>query len=313
MSNPSLSFDTDVAIKVLRTASVGHALDLAKMHGKHDSYLGILTEDKCAFEEALGYIAGLPFEHARHTLRKFGHILMKNCPQQTTDLLKKICTDYFTTPNNLDDRSLLTYEVDHYNGGSNGITADGIQFFDTAINIDRANPEDFIHLFTKVESKLLVEFLEHLLANVTSCSKLVYNTLIEHYLHHWKTDAKAEKRLLEILRRPPTNDDQSIPYDRNHVLILCSTYEFWPGIMYIYEEQQQYHLIVRYYLKNGDYNNLMNTCKRLGKLQPTLWLQAMTGLRDNKSAPSNLLPQVLQTIGRLNERLEMIFICPLVL
>lgn len=57
-------------------------------------------------------------------------------------------------------------------------------------------------------------------------------------------------------------------------------------------------MIVRYYLKIGDYNSLTNTCKRLGKTQPTLWLQALTGLRDNKNAPTNLLPQVLQVIGK---------------
>lgn len=54
---------------------------------------------------------------------------------------------------------------------------------------------------------------------------------------------------------------------------------------------------MRYYLKNGDYNSLINTCKRLGKMQPSLWLQALTGLRDNKNAPSNLLSQILQVIS----------------
>lgn len=61
---------------------------------------------------------------------------------------------------------------------------------------------------------------------------------------------------------------------------------------------RRYHLIVRYYLKIGDYNSLINSCKRLGKMQPSLWLQALTGLRDNKNAPSNLLAQVLQVIGK---------------
>lgn len=63
---------------------------------------------------------------------------------------------------------------------------------------------------------------------------------------------------------------------------------------------RRYHLIVRYYLKIGDYNSLINSCKRLGKMQPSLWLQALTGLRDNKNAPSNLLAQVLQVIGKIH-------------
>lgn len=61
---------------------------------------------------------------------------------------------------------------------------------------------------------------------------------------------------------------------------------------------RRYHLIIRYYLKVGDYNSLINSCKRLGKMQPSLWLQALTGLRDNKNAPANLLSQILQVISK---------------
>lgn len=229
-------FDLDVAIKVLRNASVEHALLLAKPHHKYDSCISILTEDMCAYDEALDYIAELPFQHAEKTLKKFGHILMKNCSLRTTELLKKICTDYYISQEihrNVDVRDTVNNGTANYN-----LMSDSAIFFDTSPHIDRANPEDFIHLFTKAAPDLLIDFLEHLLTNMTDCSKLVYNTLIEHYLHCWKKDPRAEKRLLEILRRPSTSDESNIPYDRNHILILCSTYEFWPGIMHIYEEQQ---------------------------------------------------------------------------
>lgn len=66
----------------------------------------------------------------------------------------------------------------------------------------------------------------------------------------------------------------------------------------VFRSSFRYHLIVRYYLKIGDYNSLTETCKRLGKMQPSLWLQALTGLRDNKNAPPNLLSQVLEVIGK---------------
>lgn len=226
-------FDLDVAIKVCRNASVDDALVLAKRNLKHDSCISILTEDMCAYSEALDYIAELPFEHAQQNLKKFGNVLMKNCPERTTELLKKLCTDYYQSQKN-DNGDVRDSGLNDI-GGSNLMTDSNI-FFDTSPHIDRANPEDFIHLFTKASPELLIDFLEHLLTNMSNCSQLVYNTLIEHYLRCWKTDARAEKRLLEILRR--TSDEPSLPYDRNHVLILCSTYEFWPGIMYIYEEQQ---------------------------------------------------------------------------
>lgn len=216
-----------------RNASVEHALVLAKRNLKHDSYISILTEDMKDYDEALNYIAELPFEQAQQNLKKYGNMLMQNCPQRTTKLLKKLCTDYFI--------SQSQHFGDDYDSNlfdRNNLMTDSAIFFDTSPHIDRANPEDFIHLFTKAAPEHLIDFLEHLRKNMSKCSQLVYNTLIEHYLRRWKTDSVAEKRLLEILRRNSTGDEPALPYDRNHVLILCSTYEFWPGIMYIYEEQQ---------------------------------------------------------------------------
>lgn len=226
-------FDLDVAIKVCRKASVEHALVLAKRNLKYDSCISILAEDKRAYDEALDYIAELQFDDAQQSLKKFGHILMNNCPQRTTELLKKICTDYYQSQSyqNIDERDANILD-------RNNVLTDSTMFFDTSPHIDRANPEDFIHLFTEAPPEYLIDFLEHLLKNMNNCSQLVYNTLIEHYLRCWKTDPTAEKRLLEILRRNSNSDEPSLPYDRNHVLILCSTHKFWPGIMYIYEEQQ---------------------------------------------------------------------------
>lgn len=229
-------FDLDVAIKVCRNASVEHALVLAKRNQKYDACISILTENMNAYHEALDYIAELPFDHAQQNLKKFGNVLMKNCPQRTTELLKKICTDYYQSQSTQNGDKDLGFNDIAGNHMASAVLS--TIFFDTSPQIDRANPEDFIHLFTDTSSELLIDFFEHLLKNMSNCSQLVYNTLIEHYLRCWKTDARAEKRLLEILRRTSTDDEPNLPYDRNHVLILCSTYEFWPGIMYIYEEQQ---------------------------------------------------------------------------
>lgn len=43
---------------------------------------------------------------------------------------------------------------------------------------------------------------------------------------------------------------------------------------------------------------MLNICKRLGPNQPQLWLQALTGLRKDKTAPANLLSQILQVIAQ---------------
>lgn len=61
----------------------------------------------------------------------------------------------------------------------------------------------------------------------------------------------------------------------------------------------RYHLIVHHHLKNKNYTHLLESCKRLGVAQPSLWLQALTGLRNDKNAPANLLAQILQVICML--------------
>lgn len=227
-------FDLEVAIRVCRKASVDHALALAKRNLKYDSCISILIEDKRAYDAALDYIAELPFEYAQKNLKKIGNVLMKKCPQRTTELLKKLCTGYYQSPNNnrTDDHDSNQFD-------SNTMLSNPTNFFDSSPHIDRANPEDFIHFFNEATPEYLSDFLEHLLRNMNKCAQLVYNTLIEHYLRCWKTDSKAEKRLLEILRNT-SNDESNLQYDRNHILILCSIYEFWPGIMHIYEEQKLY-------------------------------------------------------------------------
>lgn len=213
-------FDLEVAIRVCRKASVDHALALAKRHLKYDSCISIMIEDKRSYDAALDYISELPFEYAQENLKKIGNILMKKCPHRTTELLKNLCTNYC--------QSQSTTKMDDYDN----------RFYDSSPHI-RANPEDFIHFFNEATPEYLCDFLEHQLKNINDCTPLVYNTLIEHYLRCWKTDPKAEKRLLEILRSS-SNDESNLKYDRNHILILCSIYEFWPGIMHIYEEQKLY-------------------------------------------------------------------------
>lgn len=271
--NPDIMFDLDVAIKVCRNASVEHAMSLAKRNQKHDFCLSILTEDQGAFVEAINYIGLLEFNDAEEMLRKYGIVLIEQCANETTELLKKLCTNYRPK-----------------DGVIGAITSS--ELYDTRETVDRANPEDFIHLFVKTPERL-IDFLEHLVRTLSNLSPLVYSTLIELYLHRWQDDLHAEQRLMDILQTIAHS------YDRNHALVMCRMYNFWPGILLIYEEQKLYHLIVRHHLKLGDYNNLLSSCKRLGPTQPSLWLQALTGLRDDKNAPANLLSQILQVIGEI--------------
>lgn len=274
------NFDIDVAIRVCRKSCTDEAFELARFNGKHDYAIGILIEDQKNFADAVAYISELSYDDAEQNLMKYGRTLMEKCPENVVELLKKLCSDYivkkFDEPeqDNELDNDIFAYR----NGGF--------------MERERATPEDFIHLFDG--SKQIIEYIEYLIKNMPTCSKALYNSLIEHYLELWKgADEKAfyEQRLVELIK----NCNQL--YDDNHVLVLCQTYEFGAGAMLIYEEKKLYHLIVRHYLATKDYSSLYVLCKRLGTQEPTIWLHTLNGLKNNNQVPTTFLQEILQVIA----------------
>lgn len=274
------NFDIDVAIRVCRKSCIDEALELAKFNNKHDHAVGILIEDMKHFPEAVSYISELSYDDAERNLMKYGNVLMEQCPDKVVNLLKKLCSDYivkkFDEPEG--DADLDSDLFAYRNGG----------FMDR----ERATPEDFIHLFN--DSKQIIDYIEYLIQNLPTCSKVLYNSLIEHYLTLWKiADEKSifEQRLVDLLK----NSNQF--YDDNHVLVLCQTYEFWLGAMLIYEEKKLYNLIVRHYLTTKDYASLYNLCRRLGSMEPKIWLHTLNGLKNNNQVPTTFLQEILQVIA----------------
>lgn len=278
------NFDIEVAIRVCRKSCIDEALELAKFNKKHDHAVGILIEDLKHHSNAVDYISELSYDDAERNLMKYGNILMQHCPDKVVELLKKLCSDYivkkFDEPEESDmDNEIVTYR----NGG----------FMDR----ERATPEDFIHLFS--DSKQIIEYIEYLIKNLPTCSKVLYNSLIEHYLTIWKiADEKTiiEQRIIDLIK------DSSQFYDDNHVLVLCQTYEFWLGAMLIYEEKKLYNLIVRHYLATNDYGSLYMLCKRLGTQEPKIWLHTLNGLKNNNQVPTTFVQEILQVIA--SEKLQ---------
>lgn len=46
------------------------------------------------YQEALRYIGKLPYDQAESNMKRYGKILMHHVPNETTELLKILCTDY---------------------------------------------------------------------------------------------------------------------------------------------------------------------------------------------------------------------------
>lgn len=197
---------------------------LAKKHRKHDWYIKLLIEDHQKYGEVIEYISNLNFDDAEFYMKKYGNILIQQVPSESTQFLKRLCTDYKPYESSILTESLL-------NGGM-------------AVS-QKSDPEEYIHLFLN-NSKRLVEFLEYLIAEGSALSTPVYDTLLEHYLHVWESlsegvekDKYADKTL-KLLQNPDAKCDKA------QALIVCHMHGFSKGILHLYEEQKLYQQLLRF-------------------------------------------------------------------
>nr|XP_018902631.1 PREDICTED: vacuolar protein sorting-associated protein 11 homolog isoform X1 [Bemisia tabaci] len=263
-----VDFDVEVAIKACRGSCIDNALKLAKKHRRHDLYLTIKIEDQQEYEAALDYIARLPFDEATESMKKHGSTLLHYIPSESTQFLKKLCTD-FTPKEEENDTKDSTKEK--------------------SANVQHANPIDFIPMFLN-KSKYLVEFLEHLVQIPSKRSELVYHTLIEHYLR--TKNHLADEQVMRLL------ESSNTCYDKLQVLILCHNHNFIPGMLFFYKENKMYSQILNHHLAVGNYHAVLETCNKFGSQNRGLWLEALfIGARRNCLPPA-ILTEILSVIEK---------------
>lgn len=269
----AIDFDVDVAIKVMRKVSVDDALSLSANHKRHDWFLKMMIEDKKDYRKALDYIVELEFDDADLYMKKYGHRLIQHEPEESTKFLKLLCTDYKPRSKPLVDEATLS-----------GTLRDTLC----------ALPDDYIHMFLS-NSEKLIDFLEHMTNSQQDCSKLVFDALIEHYIHVWAKSPESEKKeyeekVLRVLRNPEAN------YDKDQTLIICQMLGFQAGVLYLYEENKLWRAQVALHLRSGDAEAALAVCRRRGALCPRLWLDVLWA-----PPPPRCLPELLNVIA--NEKL----------
>eukprot|EP00918_Siedleckia_nematoides_P018931 GHVU01040411.1.p1 GENE.GHVU01040411.1~~GHVU01040411.1.p1 ORF type:complete len:904 (-),score=100.20 GHVU01040411.1:521-3232(-) len=268
-----VDFDVETAIKVCRQAGYfQHALYLAERHAQHHWYLKIQLEDIHDYQQALSYIAKLPFDQAESNMKQYGKVLMTKQPADTTDVLKTLCTDY--RPKNATSS-------------------------DMSDKVLKANAEEFIHIFVNNSTKL-TEFLEHMIHVQPGSAPLLYNTLLELYLHDFVHEpalgikAEKEKKTLDLLQ------NQNAGYDLDQALLLCQIHNFKPGILYLYEKAKLYQQILCYHMEQGEYAEVINICKRFGTIEPNLWVQALAFFATKEENCKSQIMEVLSHVDKWN-------------
>ncbi|XP_068706072.1 vacuolar protein sorting-associated protein 11 homolog isoform X2 [Montipora foliosa] len=276
MTDRELNFDVETAIKVCRQAGYfRHAVYLAEKYEQHDLYLKIQLEDLKDYQRALSYIGKLDFYEAEDNMKKYGKSLVNAVPDEATKLLKVLCTDY--RPQRLQEHPM----------------AEGTR------KIHKARAEEFIHIFVHQKANL-IEFLEHMVQVQPNSSNLVYNTLLELYLNDAARQKDIEAQVEHEHKALDLLTNLEARYDIDHALVLAQMHHFKAGILYLYEKAKLYQQILHYHMEQNEYGHVIDTCKKYGNLDTSLWVQALSYFARRETDCKSQIMEALSHIDRGN-------------
>ncbi|XP_037003203.1 vacuolar protein sorting-associated protein 11 homolog isoform X3 [Artibeus jamaicensis] len=272
-SESEVHFDVETAIRVLRQAGYySQALYLAEDHAHHEWYLKIQLEDIKNYQEALRYIGKLPFEQAESNMKRYGKILMHHIPEQMTQLLKGLCTNYQPSPEGQHDKEAP---------------------------VCRANSEEFIPIFAN-NPRELKAFLEHMSAVQPNSPQGIYDTLLELRLQNWahEKDPQVKEKLhaeaVSLLKSGRFCD----VFDK--ALVLCQMHDFQDGVLYLYEQGKLYQQIMHYHMQHEQYRQVIAVCECHGEQEPSLWEQALSYFARKEEDCKEYVAAVLKHIENKN-------------
>ena len=258
-----VDFDVEVAIKVCRNAGYSeHAIELAQKHKLHDWYLQIQLEDNHDYKAGLEYIAKLAPNLAEFHMKKYGGLLIKNLPQETTNLLKNLC-----------------------NTNSNARPDDFLQLF------IRHNEGiiDFLEFVIKNQPK---ECSEHVYNNLLEHYLHHFKVLNDDPGASNDEKKITENKIMGILSSP------YFSYDNDHALVLCQMHDFLRGTLHLYERKGLHSQILKLHIELNDVEAALDTCRKFGPQDPRLWIEALQliGNVEDQQAKEEHIGEILQVL-----------------
>lgn len=128
--------------------------------------------------------------------------------------------------------------------------------------------------------------------NQISNSKLIVNTLLELYIKRISegetlgspTTAAAVASATKTIDKPMSIHEKKAleflasnlaAYDMNLALAVCQLNNFKAGLLFLYEKNAMYQRILQYYMDHNDYPNILETCKKHGIKDMSLWILSL--------------------------------------
>lgn len=128
----------------------------------------------------------------------------------------------------------------------------------------------------------------------------IWNTLLELYLSNQGTGSQTDKAL-RLLRSP------DLPYDPTHALILCSTQEYTPGLVLLWEKMGMHEDVLRFWMDKekedssfGASEEVVRCLEQYGTTRPHLYPLVLRFL----SSTPELLSKHTDDIGKILEHID---------
>lgn len=226
-------------------------MEVARFANEPHWYVDILLENLGDYEECIKYVFGLPRQQAAEVFKKYGKALVGNKPRDSTGCLMKLCVPEKTeTSSSHPFFSLFMITL---------VLGSKTEFV--------ASVADFTHLYDGRPQALieLCEFVFHVYTHLTispPSEDQLYHTLFELFLSETARFLETEEepsterggpyssmdfgtqpseedkrdKALNLLKQGWTPGDNP-KYDPEHMLVLCRTYHFKEGLVFLYERK----------------------------------------------------------------------------
>lgn len=159
-------------------------------------------------------------------------------------------------------------------------------------------PENFIQCFVDYPVQLK-HFLKAMLEFRENNDSIVWNTILELYLRKdllmeempsasaQDVDTVYEQEVMSILTDPRA------AYDCDQALVLVQMHDFKKGQVFLYEKYRMYSMLVKHFSSTGETERAIETCKHVGKEEPSLWLQLLSNYVEMDTIDTEQLTEVL--------------------
>ena len=227
----ALPFDVRVAIAVCRRGGcLAQAAYLAKTYEYHDEYLEIQLRDEQNAHEAIEYLAQLPPSLAELYARQYAHVLLDALPEAATAMLLTLYTRPIAQEGTSEvptPAPLFSHFVGHEAMLTHFCEQLAARRWGKAIADTPGTPEPATADAPPAEPD----------------EQLVYDTLLELYL----TSAHAPTKALYLLYHPAR-----YPYTVEHALMLCTTEQCTPGLLFLYERLGMVDAVVEHWVRASE-------------------------------------------------------------